>query len=57
MGLLSSISEVLQGNPDEETFRYRCVTCGEVFEMAKTRMIGVKCPSCRSMDVRVAEEK
>lgn len=61
MGLLSSISDVLTGErspgSDEETFEYRCATCGDDFELPKTRMIGVRCPSCRSMDVRVGEDE
>lgn len=56
MGLLGSISRAFTtgDEPGEETFSYECANCGEEFDMPKTRMIGVRCPSCRSMDVRDA---
>ena len=56
MGLLSrTVESVLGGDGGEESFRYRCMQCGEVFEFPKTRMVGVKCPDCGSMDVRIAD--
>lgn len=55
MGLLSSISDVLSDDGGrEDVFRYRCASCGAEFDLPKTRMVGVRCPDCRSMDVRDA---
>lgn len=57
MGILGSLSRALSGPAgDEETFAYRCVACDEEFELPKTRMVRVRCPSCRSMDVRAVED-
>lgn len=59
MGLFSAISGALQDSADpgeEDTFSYVCASCGEEFDLPKDRMIGVRCPSCRSMDVRDADE-
>lgn len=58
MGLLSSISTAFDdGSRDEEAvFSYRCASCDTEFERSKTRMVGVRCPDCRSMDVRVAND-
>ncbi len=55
MGLLGTFTSAL-GTPNaEETFSYRCASCGVAFDLPKTRMVGVRCPDCRSMDVRVAD--
>lgn len=59
MGLLGSISRAIRGSSEpgtEDTFSYRCASCGQEFDLPKTRMIGVRCPNCRSMDVRDAED-
>ncbi len=57
-GLLSSISDAISGGPDgdDEVFTYECVSCGTEFDLPKTRMVGVRCPNCRSMDVRDASD-
>lgn len=53
MGILGSLSRALSGpGADEETFGYRCADCEAEFELPKTRMVRVRCPNCRSMDVR-----
>ncbi|MFW5911770.1 MAG: hypothetical protein ACOCQV_03425 [Halolamina sp.] len=54
MGLLGSISETLAGGPDDDVFTYECASCGAEFDLPKTRMVGVRCPDCRSMDIRDA---
>jgi DNA-directed RNA polymerase subunit RPC12/RpoP len=56
MGLLGAVVDAVtdeQGRND--TFRYRCVDCGETFERAKRRMVAVHCPSCSSRRVEAAE--
>jgi rRNA maturation endonuclease Nob1 len=56
MGLLSrAVESVLGSDGSEESFRYRCVECEAVFEFPKTRMVGITCPDCGSMDVRIAD--
>lgn len=56
MGLIGTVSSVLTtAGGDEDVFRYRCASCGVEFGLPKSRMVGVRCPDCRSMDVRVAE--
>ena len=56
-GLLRSISEAISGGDgDDDVFTYECASCGAEFDRPKTRMIGVRCPNCRSMDVRDASE-
>jgi len=54
MGLLSSITDAISGESggNDDVFSYECATCGTEFDLPKTRMIGVRCPDCRSMDVR-----
>lgn len=60
MGLFSAITAALDDEDEDvdgdDTFSYVCATCGEEFDLPKTRMIGVRCPNCRSMDVRDAGE-
>ncbi|QKY18827.1 hypothetical protein B4589_014605 [Halolamina sp. CBA1230] len=57
VGLLSSISDAISdGSDDDDVFTYQCASCGSEFDLPKTRMIGVRCPDCRSMDVRDASE-
>ena len=58
VGLLSSISDAISGGSDgeDDVFTYRCMSCGTEFDLPKTRMIGVRCPDCQSMDVRDADE-
>lgn len=56
MGLISSISDAIGSSGREDVFSYRCMSCGAEFELPKTRMIGVRCPDCQSMDVRDAGE-
>ena len=56
MGLLSSISDAVSDGSDDDVFTYHCASCGSEFDLPKTRMIGVRCPDCRSMDVRDASE-
>ncbi|GAB7095588.1 hypothetical protein JCM30237_27420 [Halolamina litorea] len=58
VGLLSSISDAISGggDGDDDVFTYRCASCGAEFDLPKTRMMGVRCPDCRSMDVRDAAE-
>jgi Zn finger protein HypA/HybF involved in hydrogenase expression len=57
MGLLSSISDAIGGGSDrDDVFTYRCMSCDAAFDLPKTRMIGVRCPECQSMDVRDASE-
>ncbi|WP_053947484.1 hypothetical protein [Halolamina sediminis] len=58
VGLLSSISDAISGGSDggDDVFTYRCASCDAEFDLPKTRMIGVRCPDCRSMDVRDASE-
>lgn len=57
MGLFGSITSVLPSRSVEDSFSYRCASCGSEFDMPKTRMVGVRCPDCRSMDVRVADDQ
>lgn len=57
MGLFGSIASVLPSRSAEDSFSYRCASCGSEFDMPKTRMVGVRCPDCRSMDVRVADDQ
>lgn len=61
MGLFSAITAALDeddegAGEDDDTFSYVCASCGAEFDLPKTRMIGVRCPECRSMDVRDAGE-
>lgn len=57
VGLLRSLSAAISGGSDgDDVFTYRCVSCGTEFDLPKTRMIGVRCPECRSMDIRDATE-
>ena len=58
VGLLDSISDAISGDSDgdDDVFTYQCASCGAEFDLPKTRMIGVRCPDCRSMDVRDASE-
>jgi predicted Zn-ribbon and HTH transcriptional regulator len=56
MGIIQSlVSAVADGTrADAETFAYRCANCGEEFERPKDQMYSVRCPACRSADVRDA---
>ena len=54
MGLLSSLSDAIGGDARDDVFTYRCMSCDAEFDLPKTRMIGVRCPDCQSMDVRDA---
>lgn len=58
VGLLSSISDAISDGSvgDDDVFTYQCASCGTEFDLPKTRMMGVRCPDCRSMDVRDAGE-
>ena len=59
VGLLSSLSDAISGGSDgdDDVFTYQCASCGTEFDLPKTRMMGVRCPDCRSMDVRDADER
>jgi Zn finger protein HypA/HybF involved in hydrogenase expression len=54
VGLLSSLSDAIGGDARDDVFTYRCMSCDAEFDLPKTRMIGVRCPDCQSMDVRDA---
>ena len=55
VGLLSSLSSAFDGSSGrDDVFTYRCMSCDAEFDLPKTRMIGVRCPDCQSMDVRAA---
>lgn len=58
-GLLSSLTNAISGgsDDDDDVFAYQCASCGAEFDLPKTRMMGVRCPDCRSMDVRDADER
>ncbi len=57
MGLIRSISDAIGGDlGQDDVFTYRCMSCDSEFDMPKTRMIGVRCPNCHSMDVRDATD-
>lgn len=57
MALLEPVVNALErSRPEEETFDYQCVNCGAEFELAKTRMVVARCPSCESTNVRDASE-
>lgn len=57
MGLIRSISDAIgSGSGHDDVFTYRCMSCDSEFELPKTRMIGVRCPNCQSMDVRDATD-
>lgn len=66
MSILGTLSEVFTpgsddggdggGDVDGDTFEYRCVACDERFARSKTRMIGVRCPACGSMNVTVGDD-
>jgi len=57
VGFLRSISDAVSGGSDgDDVFSSECASCGTEFDLPKTRMIGVRCPNCRSMDVRDASD-
>jgi Zn finger protein HypA/HybF involved in hydrogenase expression len=59
MGFVESLKSVVGGDGDahpRETFTYRCANCDERFERPKDQMYSVRCPSCRSADVRDATD-
>jgi Zn finger protein HypA/HybF involved in hydrogenase expression len=57
VGLLNSLSDAIGGTTGrDDVFTYRCMSCEAEFDLPKTRMIGVRCPDCQSMDVRDAAE-
>jgi Zn finger protein HypA/HybF involved in hydrogenase expression len=58
MGLLNSLSGAFgRSSGRDDVFAYQCMSCDAEFDLPKTRMIGVRCPDCQSMDVRDASEE
>ena len=57
VGLLDSLSSAIGTDSErDDVFTYRCMSCEAEFDLPKTRMIGVRCPDCQSMNVRDASE-
>ncbi|MFC4356675.1 zinc ribbon domain-containing protein [Halobium salinum] len=61
MGLLGTVTEAVSGDRSpsaaEETFAYRCVSCGERFELPKSQMTAARCPDCGSRNVKDAGDR
>ncbi|MDS0293130.1 hypothetical protein [Halogeometricum luteum] len=55
MGVLTAVVDTFSTGEDgatDDSFAYRCADCEAAFERPKRQMTRVRCPDCRSSDVR-----